>query len=99
MVYNILVGGLTLHIQGVQVCVKVVFAYVLHMEIDIQHLYACLLEVVVYEGDGFHPVDELDFHIFYSVDLYHPLQEGQGNNHNAAAYHGEAIIPHTRCQT
>ena len=69
------------------------------MEVHIQHVNICFLKISVDKGQRFHPVDKLDLHILDGIHLHHPLQQGQGHNHDHAARYSQRIVPHTNRKT
>ena len=65
------------------------------MKVDIQHAHADGLEIVVDKGDGFHAMDEFDFHMLDGVDAHKPLQQGKRDNHDRASGDGDGVISHS----
>src|SRR5699024_7617667 len=82
LVYNVLISGFSLHVQSINIGVKIVFALVFHMEVDIQHAHTNGLEIVVDKGDSFHAMNKLDFHMFNGIDPHQALQQRKCNDYD-----------------
>ena len=77
LVDYVFIRRFSLHVKSINVGIQIIFAFILHVEVDIQHPNANRLEIIVNKSDGLHPVDEFYLHVLNGIDLHDALQQNQ----------------------